>query len=59
MKKMIKRGKITEEKLAHIYSTIQKIIKNQQCYYTNEEIEDLKKNKENVFIKKEGRNENI
>lgn len=56
---MIKRGKITEEKLAHIYSTIQKIIKNQQCYYTNEEIEDLKKNKENVFIKKEGRNENI
>ena len=40
---MIKRGKITEEKLAHIYSTIQKIIKNQQCYYTNEEIEDLKR----------------
>ena len=56
---MIKRGKITEEKLEHIYSTIQKIIKNQQCYYTQEEIEELKKNEANVFIKKEGRNENI
>lgn len=48
---MIIRGEITRDKLQHIYNTIQEVIQNQQCYYTKEEIEKLKQNKTNVFIK--------
>lgn len=49
---MIIRGKPTESKLRHIYNTIHKIIDNQECYYTEKEIENLKKDKNNIFIKK-------
>ena len=45
------RGEVTRDKLQHIYNTIQEVIQNQQCYYTKEEIEKLKQNKTNVFIK--------
>ena len=48
---MIIRGEITRDKLQHIYNTIQEVIKDQQCYYTKEEIEKLKLDKTNVFIK--------
>lgn len=48
---MIIRGEVTRDKLQHIYNTIQEVIQNQQCYYTKEEIEKLKQNKANVFIK--------
>lgn len=48
---MIIRGEVTRDKLQHIYNTIQEVIQNQQCYYTKEEIEKLKQNKTNVFIK--------
>lgn len=46
---MVIRGEITQEKLQHIYTTIQKIIKDKDCYYTQEEIENLKKDKNNIF----------
>ena len=49
---MVVRGDITEEKLEHIYTTVHNIIKKQECYYTQEEIEKLKENNENVFLKK-------
>lgn len=48
---MIIRGEITRDKLQHIYNTIQEVIKDQQCYYTIEEFEKLKEDKENIFIK--------
>ena len=48
---MIVRGEITKKKLEKIYATVQKIIKDEDCYYTKEEIEKLKEDKENHFIK--------
>lgn len=53
---MIIRGKSKgidlQNNLQHIYDTVQKIIINQHCYYSQEEIERLKKDKNNIFIKK-------
>ena len=48
---MIVRKKPTLEVLEHIYKTIQKNVSNQDCYYTEEEIEELKQNEKNNFIK--------
>ena len=53
---MVIRQKPTQEVLEHIYKAIQKNISKQDCYYTEEEIEKLKQNKENKFIK--GKEEN-
>ena len=49
---MIIRGKPDANKLKHIYNTIQRLIDNKECYYTEEEIEELKKDKNNVFLEK-------
>jgi len=49
---MVIRGTITRGKLQHIYNTIQEVIKNQQCYYTKEEINKLKTDEKNVFIER-------
>lgn len=50
---MIVRKKPTREVLEHIYKTIQKNVSNQDCYYTEAEIEELKQDKKNNFIKGE------
>lgn len=50
---MIIRQKPTQEVLEQIYNAIQKNISNQECYYTDEEIKELKRNKNNNFIKGE------
>ena len=50
---MIIRQKPTQEVLEQIYKAIQKNIKNQECYYTDEEIKELKQNNKNNFIKVE------
>ena len=50
---MIIRQQPTQEVLEHIYNAIQKNISNQECYYTEEQIEKLKKDKKNIFIKGE------
>lgn len=47
---MVERGKVTKDKLEKIYSVINGIIKKPECYYTKEELEKLKKKKENVFL---------
>ena len=49
---MIIRGTITQGKLEIIYKTIQDIIPDQDCYYTEEEIEKIKKDKNNIFLDK-------
>ena len=52
---MIIRGKTKgielQHNLQHIYDTVQKLIIHQHCYYSQEEIEKLKKDKNNNFIK--------
>ena len=47
---MVLRGQITTEKLINIYDTINRIIKNKNCYYEKEELEKIKKNKKNIFL---------
>ena len=54
---MIIRGEMTKGKLEHIYKTIHNIIKENDCYYSQEEIKELKKDKQNIFIEKEKYNE--
>lgn len=49
---MVIRGKPTVSKLEHIYNTIQKLIDNKECYYTETEIENLKRDKKNIFLEK-------
>lgn len=49
---MVIRGKPTASKLRHIYNTIHKLINNKECYYTEEEIENLKMDKKNIFLEK-------
>lgn len=52
---MIIRGQITKQKLEHIYDIIRNTVKNEECYYTHKEIEELKKDKNNIFIKGGGK----
>lgn len=48
---MVIRGQITEKKLEHIYDVVRETIKNKSCYYTQEEIDELKKDSKNIFFK--------
>lgn len=47
---MVIRGTPNANKLKHIYNTIQRLIDHQECYYTKEEIEKLKKDEKNIFL---------
>lgn len=49
---MIIRGTPTSSKLTHVYNTIQRLIDNQECYYTKDEIEKLKKDEKNIFLER-------
>lgn len=49
---MVIRGTPNASKLIHIYNTIQNLIDNKECYYTEEEIENLKKDKKNIFLER-------
>jgi len=49
---MIIRGTPNASKLTHIYNTIQRLIDNKECYYTEEEIENLKKDEKNIFLER-------
>ena len=54
---MIIRGEITKQKMENIYTTIRNTIQNKECYYTAKEVEELKKDRKNTFIKGGGTNE--
>ena len=46
---MIVRGEVTIHKLAEVYNTIRNTVKEESCYYTQEEIDKLKKDSKNIF----------
>jgi hypothetical protein len=48
---MVLRGEITTEKLTNIYDTINRIIKNKNCYYEDAEIENIKKDEKIILLK--------
>ena len=48
---MVIRGQVTEKKLESIYDTIRAIVKNKDCYYTQEEVDKLKSDSQNIFFK--------
>ena len=49
---MVVRKEPTYQELENIYRTIQKIFKDKDIYYTHQEVEELKKDRKNIFIKK-------
>ena len=51
--RMIIRKEPTKEVLEHIYKTIQANIREKDCYYTQDQIKELKDNQNNKFLKKE------
>jgi hypothetical protein len=50
---MVIRGNLTIEKLNYIYDTINRIVENEFCYYSDEEVEELKENDKSIFLKKQ------
>lgn len=40
-----------KEKLKRIYDVCNKVFKNDNCFYSKEEVKELKKDKSNIFIK--------
>ena len=47
---MVTRGKVTKEKLENVYQVVNSIIKKPECYYTKEELQELKNEKKNIFL---------
>lgn len=47
---IVRSGSVTEADLKLIYSIIEKIVNDKECYYTPKEIEELKKDEKNIFI---------
>lgn len=41
------------DKLSYIYDTINRIVENDFCYYSDEEVEGLKEDEKNIFLKKQ------
>jgi hypothetical protein len=51
--RMVIRGNLTIEKLYYIYDTINRIVENDFCYYSDEETEKLREDEKNIFLKKQ------
>ena len=49
---MVIRGQCDINKLNYIYETINRIIDNECCYYSDDEVEELKKDTKNIFLSK-------
>lgn len=50
MKHTIIRKTPTKEVLQHIYDVMNKNIKNPKCFYTSEQVKELKKDKTNIWL---------
>lgn len=51
----VKRNTPTAAILTNLYKTIQEIITDQDAYYTQDEIEALKTNQDNIFLSTKGK----
>lgn len=49
---MVKRSKPTASVLARLYNAVYQSIETDAAYYTSEEVERLRENKDNVFLKR-------
>lgn len=49
---MIIRGVMSKEKLLNIYDTCNRIFDKSDCFYTEQELEKKKQEKQNIFIKR-------
>lgn len=50
MKITVSRKTPTKEVLRNIYDVMNKNIKNPKCFYTTEQVKELKKDKSNVWL---------
>lgn len=50
MKITVIRKAPTREALLNAYDTFNRIIKNPKCFYTSEQVKELKKDKSNVWL---------
>ena len=50
MKITFSRRTPTKEVLQHIYDVMNKNIKNPKCFYTSEQVKELKKDKHNIWL---------
>lgn len=50
MKIIVTRKTPTKEVLQNVYDVMNKNIKNPKCFYTDEEIKKLKKDKSNIWL---------
>lgn len=51
------KKKPTYNDLKNLYNVINKIMGDKNIYYTPEEVENLKKDKRNIFLTRENKNE--
>lgn len=50
MKIIVTRKQPTKEVLRHIYDVMNKNIKNPKCFYTSDQVKELKKDPRNVWL---------
>lgn len=50
---MVIRSEAEANVLEYIYEVCNRIFKDKNCFYTNEELEQEKANEKNIFLKKE------
>lgn len=53
---MIIRQDVTFEKLKDIYEAMRRHIKDSDCFLSHDELQELKKNPKNIFIKRGNEN---
>jgi hypothetical protein len=49
---VVVRGNLNIDKLNYIYDTINRIVDKDFCYYSDKEVEKLKEDEKNIFLKK-------
>ena len=55
---MVIRGEVDNQTLLNIYDTCNRIFDKSDCFYTEQELENLKQDKKNIFIKGDKKNGN-
>ena len=50
---MVIRSEATASTIEHLFDVCNRLFKNGDCFYTNEELEQKKTNEQVIFLKKE------